>query len=460
MAHAASKAIKKSEKEEKTDTSKKTEDSGEAKEQKKESSHVGKVKRSVKAKKRHRTRTPYDCRVKLVPCEKDPAQKKWMRSLKNRYKDPDSEYKVVYGPSTCNRMFQSQANGSLQEKKAAMAAVNSGPKRKSKYLDGSHNMSRPPALANAKPASLNVVVVHPKPGAKIVTLTTGRKSKPSRVQELISNPDVVISPKVSRVTTTGGKTELQCNMCSKTYVMARDLVNHKHLAHKASQHMCITCAKDFPSAEELCDHECSVKNQCDLCGLVCKNVLGHKQKAHPKAPPNHVMCQVCCFTASSQEELDAHICGGRPKIKYSARASSAVMVYPPTDTTTKGDVSSRPNIYVDIGEPPALVGDGASGNASSRSSPMQFLCEVCLNMYPSSATLASHKCNSAVEVDPDPSSEPGSSKVPVQPKVAPQPPPPQAPAMSMPSPMMPFGMDVMPEVEQLAKFYSSVVFKE
>ncbi|XP_076465069.1 uncharacterized protein LOC143296929 [Babylonia areolata] len=465
-AHAASEAIKMSVKDEKADPSKGKANGGSGKEQKKEPSRAGKTKSSVKkAKHRRRSGKPYDCCIKLVRCDQDHKVKTRMHSSEDGCEEHDSTYKVVRSPvavSENDRVFKSQANGNVQQKKkdspCGSQTVHSGAEqRKSKYLSGGPGMSRQ-RQTGVKPSSLNVVVVHPKPGSKIINTAKGRQSKSVRLQELISDPSMVISTEVSRIMTTGGNAELQCSRCSKTYMVARDLINHKRMAHKVSEYMCTTCADEFPSALQLNNHKCKAKYRCEICGCCCKSpsaMLKHKNMAHPKTLGSY-MCSVCCFNAGSQQELNAHVCGGRPKIKYSARASSAVMVYPTWEDQPQASSSSapRPNIYVDIPGPvvPGSEAVGSKGDAGSRSSPMQFLCEVCLNMFPTAAALASHKCDAdvVVDMDADPGPQPSVSATP---RV-----PPQLPSNA--SPMVPLGMEVMPEVEQLAKFYSSVVFME
>ena len=426
-----------------------------------------------------------DCFVKLVRCEDDPVLRTLVEHLKKKQKivskkssslgaehaqnhkgddldcvcvededlppsakrsktkgnsqangDPDSKYEIMYVPAYA------------KEKMALSHISGCDPMEKIGSYYGSrtdHKTCGGPTSARPGQKSLSLVVVHPKPGTKIINTSTGRSSKSTLLQKMISDPNTVISNNITRVMTTAGKCELKCGMCSKTFSLARDLINHKRLAHKCTKLMCTACAGEFPSDKALKSHACRAKCRCDICGTICKEtryLAMHKRMAHKKTVGSY-MCYVCCFQASSQEELDTHPCGGKPrKTTPPVASSSTVMVYPKWEVSTKSQPSDssvpKPNIYIDI----SAKEPATDGEASSSNNGMQFLCEVCLNMYPSRTALESHKCGEQViVVDPEST------------KAAPQ-------APSMADAFMPMGMEVLPEVEQLAKFYSSVVFKD
>ena len=451
------------------------------------SSGTGKTVGKTKAKRKKRSRP--DCVVKLVRCEDNPLLRTLVEQLKTEQKivskksssagakrpqnhreddsdcvcveekdlppsakrsktkdypqpngDPDSRYEIMYVPAYA------------KEKTALSHISGSSPAEKTNSVEPystrtDHKPCGVSTSAQSGRKSLSLVVVHPKPGTKIINTSTGRSSKSTLLHQMITDPNTVISNNITRVTTTAGKSELKCGMCTKTFSLARDLINHKRLAHNCTKLMCTACAGEFPSDKALKSHACRAKCRCDICGTICKEaryLAMHKRMAHKKTVGSY-MCYVCCFQASSKQELDMHPCGGKPrKTTPLMTSSSTVMVYPKWDVHSKSAPSSSsstptPNIYIDI----SAKDPDTAGQASSSSNVMQFLCEVCLNMYPSHAALQSHQCgDEVVTIDPDPV------------KAAPK-----APSTVEPF-MPPLSMEVLPEVEQLAKFYSSVVFKD
>lgn len=236
--------------------------------------------------------------------------------------------------------------------------------------------------------SLSIVMVHPKPGSKIINAGhTGKSNSKSRLlHKMIEDPTVVISNKVE-VLTSGGNYGMPCAQCGLSFSMAKDLVSHKRMVHKSLDPPDVTSGSEFP-----------------------------------------YICPICCFSAQTSDALNLHTCGGRP-------AKGSVRDYRP---------KTKPVPIIVYPKLKALAESSPGGSK-------KFLCEMCLNMFTNARALASHTCHPDLVVLDDKPSESSSVSSILSSNTS----------KSASTSTSTAAMDrVLPEVEQLAKFYSSVVFQE
>ncbi|KAK7115921.1 myoneurin-like [Littorina saxatilis] len=482
-AQAASEAIKKSLQEDKIDPSEQSApgDTSKKDETKSITPKTSQVYKKTATKRKH---SGNDCFVKLVRCEDDPALRSLVTQLKLQQKiaskkagslgttvtmakggdaankqsagmlklngDPMSKYEIVYAPiyhtqKKFNHIIHVGPQKMVNKVSYAPTYANENDLKIGASGSKVRQASNENLAANtlSGPKSLSLVVVHPKPGATIVNIKKGTDSRSTLLKQMISDPSTIISNNISRVTASGGNAELKCNMCTRTFQVTRDLVNHTRLMHPCMDHICTTCAKEFPSGDALYSHVCQPKFCCEVCGAACKtesSLMTHKRMSHGKTMGPY-MCFKCCFHTSSQLELNTHMCGGRPLVTpIRGRNSSSGVVYPGKgmEPNLKPSTSGTNPVYINLSAP--SQGVGTSTQSLKSGSDGKFLCEVCLEMFPSDSALASHKCG-------QPSFVRASMAAPVMPSGS---------GSSQP----PLPIQVLPEVEQLAKFYTSMVFKE
>ena len=332
----------------------------------------------------------YDCFVKLIRCEDDPDLQSFLGYLKLR---------------------------SLHRRSKVVSTSRSRTQRsRTKPANGRH-------VADAMGITQNLRSSKANQGVR-------NHDTQSALLRVMSDPNALVHM------TPMGTFELKCTLCPETHFLAADLIDHKLSVHGCSWPMCLACTEEFSSQQALVSHSCRARFRCEACGILCKqrhHLTQHKRTCTSRQIVGYT-CAVCGFSTGCQEELNDHICDEKPDMTaVPLEDASAMYVTPsvlPEHSTLYMNVSSEEPEF-GINECSSTVSD------NSDSSVLNYLCEECLNLFPSEEALQWHNCGWMPETEDD-----------------------QSPTPSIGPASSPAAVDALSEVEQLAKFCTDVVFKD